>query len=763
MNLQTPLEKIFRITADQQKTLKKMAIFTVADLLYHFPTRYGDFSKISNIAELSDGDITNIYAEVISIKARKTFKTNIPITEATLKDSSGEELKAIWFSQPYIYKMLPAGSLARFSGTVSVKNGKKLLSNPEFGKLDSIPLEKTGSLFLENSTGSELALFPVYKESGVKKGKISSKWIYHKIKKILADSDFVNSISDPIPEEILKKYKLPSLKNSFFYLHLPKNTADAEAAKKRFAFEEIFMIQLAKGIEREKYQKSGAFIIKPEKKLQKEFLNSFGFTLTNGQSETIDSILTDFKRGLPMSRLLEGDVGSGKTVVAAAAAFFAATTKPKNQNFGKIQVAYMAPTEILAKQIFAEFIKILGPYGISIALLTSKDVRRFPSKVSKNEAAKIPKKKLAEAILNGEIQVTVGTHALISKNIFFENLGLVIIDEQHRFGKKQRASLRAKPVSKTEAIADGKIKKLAPKSHLVSEKIIKKGLAENEDILPHLLSMTATPIPRTLALSLYGDLDLSLMTDMPAGRKKVLTEIYIDNESQREKVYKSAKKELDNGRQMYVICPRIDDPDPDKAKALNVKSATSTQKKLQKDKYFKNFKIGLLHSKMKKEQKDKVMEDFLNNKYQILVSTSVIEVGVSVANATVMIIEGGERFGLSQLHQFRGRVMRSTFQPYCYIFANTKNEKTLERLKAIREAKNGFELAEYDLQFRGAGQILGNKQSGMSDLAMEAIRNLKMVEAARKEAQKMAKGEKYKKYKNLSSRLEEIIDKVYME
>lgn len=755
MNLQTSLTDIFRITIEQKKTLSKMGLLTVTDLLYHFPTRYGDFSKVSHISELSDGDLTNIYAEVISIAARKTFTTKIPITEAILKDNTGDKLKAIWFSQPYIYKMLPAGSFARFSGTVSIKNSKKMLSNPEFVKIDSIPLEKSGSLFTEGSTDYELALFPVYRESGVKAGKISSKWIYHKIKKILADESFIESITDPIPTTILKKYKLPTLKSSFFYLHLPKTLTDSEAARKRFAFEEIFMIQLIKSIEREKYQKSGAFIIKPEKKLQKEFLGNFGFELTDGQSETINSILNDFQKGIPMSRLLEGDVGSGKTVVAVAAAFFAAMTIPKNQSFGKVQVAYMAPTEILAKQIFAEFIKYLSPYGIQIGLLTSKDVRRFPSKVSKNEAAKIPKKKLAEAILNGEIQITVGTHALISKNIFFENLGLVIIDEQHRFGKKQRAALRAKPTAKTEAIEQGKIKK--------SDKIIKKGVASNEDVLPHLLSMTATPIPRTLALSLYGDLDLSLMTDMPKGRKKVITEIYIDNETERKKVYFHAKKELDTGRQMYVICPRIDDPDPDKLQALNVKSATSTQRYLQKNKYFKNYKIGLLHSKMTKEKKDQVMSDFLDNKYQILVSTSVIEVGVSVANATVMIIEGGERFGLSQLHQFRGRVMRSSFQPYCYIFANTKSEKTLERLSAIKRTTNGFELAEYDLQFRGAGEILGNKQSGISDLAMESIRNLKMVEAARNESQKMAQNEEYKNHISLSSRLKEVTSKVYME
>jgi ATP-dependent DNA helicase RecG len=565
----------------------------------------------------------------------------------------------------------------------------------------------------------------------------------------------LKKISDPIPEKILERYNLPNLKNSFFYLHLPKEEKNYEVAKKRFAFEEIFLIQLIKGIEREKYQKSGAFIINPEKDKIDKFINSFEFDFTPGQKEVVESILKDFKKGVPMSRLLEGDVGSGKTVVAACATFFASETKPKNQSFGKLQVAYMAPTEILAKQIFSEFIKIFSPYGKKIALLTSKDVQVFPSKVSPGETAKISKKKLNEWILNGEIQIVVGTHALISKNVFFENLGLVIIDEQHRFGKKQRAALRQKPDSKVLAKKEGQIK--------TSDKIIKKGLAENEDILPHLLSMTATPIPRTLALSLYGDLDLSLMTDMPKGRKRVETEIYIDNETERERVYSEVKIQLDEGRQMYVICPRIDDPDPEKTTALNIKSAVSTKINLENNKFFKGFKIGLLHSKLKKEEKDGVMSDFLENKYQILVSTSVIEVGVSVANATVMIIEGGERFGLSQLHQFRGRVQRSSYQSYCYIFANTKNEKTLQRLDAIKKAKNGFELAELDLNFRGAGEILGNKQSGISDLAMEAIRNLKMVEFARIEAQKMAKDQLYKKHKVLNEKLKNIRDKVYME
>ena len=755
MNFDTLLEEIFRIPEEQKKTLKKLEISSVYDILHYFPTRYGNFNELSYIKDLKNGDHTNIYAKVLSIKAKKSYRTKIPMTEAVLEDSSGKRITAIWFSQPYIYKMLPENSLARFSGVVTEKKGKKLLSNPEFGKVSDIPLEKTGGLFSENEKESEFVLFPIYKESGIKKGKVSSKWIYHKIKKILADKEFVKKITDPIPEKMLKKYNLPNLKSSFFYLHLPQKKEDTEVAKKRLAFEEIFIIQLIKGIEREKYQTSGAFIINCEKEKKEEFLQSFGFDLTKGQKKVIEDILKDYKKGVPMSRLLEGDVGSGKTVVAAAATFFASETKPKSQSFGKLQVAYMAPTEILAKQVFSEFIKIFKPYKKKIALLTSKDVLIFPSKISLDDSAKVSKKKLNEWILNGEVEVIIGTHALISKSVFFENLGLVIIDEQHRFGKKQRAALRQKPSSKVKAKKEGEIK--------YSEKIIKKGLVENEEILPHLLSMTATPIPRTLALSLYGDLDLSIMTDMPEGRKEVKTEVFIDNETAREQVYKKVQKQLDDGKQMYVVCARIDDPDLEKTKSLNIKSAISTQKTLERNKYFKSFKVGLLHSKLKKDQKDKTMEDFLKNKYQILVSTSVIEVGVSVQNATVMIIEGGERFGLSQLHQFRGRVQRSTHQPYCYIFANTRSEKTLERLKTIKKVSNGFELAEFDLKFRGAGEILGNKQSGVSDLAMESIKNLKMVEAARNEAQIMAKNETYKKYKSLNKKLEKIKQKVYME
>ena len=331
---------------------------------------------------------------------------------------------------------------------------------------------------------------------------------------------------------------------------------------------------------------------------------------------------------------------------------------------------------------------------------------------------------------------------------------MVIIDEQHRFGKKQRATLRKKSLEKKDSEKIQKIK---------NQKIQKKGLSENDNILPHLLSMTATPIPRTLALTIYGDLDLSIMDQLPPGRKKVDTQVFIDNEEEREKVYFEVKKELEKGRQMYVICPRIDEPDPVKQVTLQLKSAVTTQKHFQQHPLFKKYKIGLLHSKLNKDKKNEEMEKFAQGEYDILVSTSVVEVGVSVSNATVMIIEGGERFGLSQLHQFRGRVMRSSHQPYCYIFANTKNKKSLERLKVLKKTSDGFKLAEYDLKFRGAGEIMGNKQSGISDLAMEAISNLKLVELAREEAQNLVKKDSWKKEKNILEKIKKINSKIHME
>jgi len=741
MKLSDPLAKLFRTTDVQKKALERLGLSTVQDLFYYFPNRYGDFSKLSYIQTIQKGDTPIIYAEVTKISMKKAYRTGVAMTEATLEDSNGDTIKAVWYSQPYIAKMLPVGTQAKFVGAVSERAGSPYLTNPEYYvEKDGIPVSKTGPLLAEES--QELVLYPVYKET---KG-ITSKWLYHKIKKLVADG-YLDLFEETIPENILKKYKLPGLQHALIYIHSPKRTEDAEAARKRFAFEEVFLIQLVKQSQRQAYKESGSFVVDPDKKKLAKFEDSLGFTLTNGQKKAVASIFSDLGSETPMSRLLEGDVGSGKTIVAAYAAYATAITRPKDQTFGSLQVGYMAPTEILAKQIFNDFVELFGPFGITVGLITGKTCLKYPSKTS-DGPTKISKAQLKKWVANGEVKILVGTHALISKGVLFENLGMVVIDEQHRFGKKQRAALRAKPTEKKAAIK--------------KSKIIKKGLADNDEILPHLLSMTATPIPRTLALTIYGDLDLTVLDEMPPGRKKVITELVDPIQESREDAYEKIRERLAEGRQMYVICPRIFEADPLKTKSLLVKSAVAEAKRLKRD-VFPDYRIGVLHSKMKKEEKEEVMQQFTDHKIDILVSTTVVEVGVNVPNATNIIIEGAERYGLSQLHQLRGRVIRSTYQPYCYLFADVKSEKTKERLDALTTAKNGFELAEYDLQFRGTGEMMGNKQSGVSDLAMEAIRNIKLVEAAREEAKNIVESNTLSDYSSLQSRFDNIQETMYLE
>jgi ATP-dependent DNA helicase RecG len=410
-----------------------------------------------------------------------------------------------------------------------------------------------------------------------------------------------------------------------------------------------------------------------------------------------------------MSRLLEGDVGSGKTAVAAATAYAVMAAR--------MQVAYMCPTEILATQHFESFIQFFSYMPIQIGLITSSGCRKFPSKVNPKGWTDISRAQLMKWVADGSIAVLIGTHALIQKSVVFKNLAFAIIDEQHRFGMGQRA------------------------------KLIQKNA-----VAPHLLSMTATPIPRTLALTMYGDLDLTLLDQSPAGRKPIITELVTP--TRREPTYEKIRQELQVGRQLYVICPRINEPDPDKEAAVIAKSVKEEAKRL-KASVFPEYEIGILHSKMTPNEKDRVMGEFKKGKIHILCATSVVEVGVNVPNATVIIIEGAERFGLAQLHQLRGRVMRSTEQAYCYAFTETTSARSIERLKALQTAKNGFELAELDLSQRGAGELSGARQWGVSDIAMEALQNLKMVEAARIEAARLIReNPKLSKYPVLKKEME---------
>ncbi len=482
-------------------------------------------------------------------------------------------------------------------------------------------------------------------------------------------------------------------------MHDPKNPKHAEAARKRFAFEEIFFIQLARAQDKEKNKVRRAYEIDADEKRVADFIKTFPFESTTGQKNAIADILANFMEPYPMARLLEGDVGSGKTAVAAATAYAVVTSKPRGQSFGNLQVAYMCPTEILAKQHFATFTSFFKKYPIHIGLITSSGCYKYPSKVNPNAATTISRNQFLKWVANGEIPIVIGTHSLIQKTVSMKHLAYVIIDEQHRFGTFQRQAIATKGGS-----------------------------------APHLLSMTATPIPRTLALTLYGDLDLTILDEMPKGRKPIATEIVTT--AKREGAYEKVRTLLTEGRQAYVICPRIDEPDPTKALALQARSVASELKKLS-TKVFPEFRIAKLHSKMTPKEKEETMEQFERHEIDILVSTSVVEVGVNVPNATVIMIEGAERFGLAQLHQLRGRVMRSTHQPYCYLMVDTSVENA--RLKAIVSARNGFELAEKDLEIRGAGELYGRRQWGISDIGMDALKNLKLVEAARKEATEMVK------------------------
>ncbi len=691
MEFQDLIEKHFRLQDSQKKALKKIGLKTIEDLLYHFPTRYGDTSEMKNIGSLVSGETAVIYGRVSGLKTGKAFVKRTPISEGIIEDETGK-IKVIWFHQPYIAKMIHEGALVRVEGKISDRKGVLGMMNPKIETVTKLPTGVGDSLFGEE--GEAHSLYPVYPESQ----GITSNWFYHAINKIFK-SQILENVTDAIPDYILKTYNLPSLATALIWIHAPLKKDHATSARKRFAFEEVFFIQLQKKKDRLLWQKEPTFVIEKTPAEIEQFVKRFPFTATDAQRKAIEAIMTDFRSGHAMSRLLEGDVGSGKTAVAASTAYSIITSKPKGQDFGNLQVAYMAPTEILAKQHFESFIQYFTYLGINIGLITGKECRKFPSKTNPKDWTHISKPQLLKWVENGEIAILIGTHALIQKNVKFKHLAYVIIDEQHRFGTAQRQKL-----------------------------------AQKQGINPHLLSMTATPIPRTLALTIYGDLDLTLLDQMPVGRKPIITEIVLPGE--RENTYEKIKKELIAGRQLYVICPRIDEPDPTKEMSVIAKSVTEEAERLERDVFpeYKD-KIGILHSKMLPADKEYVMEQFKKGEIKILVATSVVEVGVNVPNATVIIIEGAERFGLAQLHQLRGRVIRSNDQAYCYIFADSKTQKTVDRLKAFKNSSNGFELAEFDLKLRGPGELSGNKQWGISDIGMEALRNLKMVEAARAEAE----------------------------
>jgi len=690
-----PVDTLSGIGEVYKKRLSKLGIKTVKDLLTHFPFRYEDFSKIKPIAKLKIKEQATIVAKVIEIKQIRTRKRMF-LAHALVKDKSGS-LRIVWFNRPFLTRNLKKGDWAGFAGqTKHDKNGLCFI-NPAYEKVKN---KKHKNKFIR--VGS---LVPVYAQT---KG-ISSHWLCYKIKNLI---DNLPPINDWLPNEIKKNYNLLDLEKAIKQIHFPDNKKLAIKSQQRLSFNEILLIQLFMLSRKKNWRKKWtAPKLKPYNKQINKFIKSLPFTLTSCQEKAIKQIRQDLNNSMPMNRLLQGDVGSGKTVVGLIAGL--------QTSLNNYQTALMAPTEILAKQHYLTIKKLLKDFPLNIGLLTSRYCQ-----FNKYKNKKINKKDLLKKIKQGQINIIIGTHALIQDKIKFNNLGLVIIDEQHRFGVKQRAVLQDKA---------NKINDTTP------------------NLTPHFLTMTATPIPRTLSLTIYGDLDISTLKKLPQGRKKIITKIIPPDK--RKKVYTFIKKQIKQGRQVFIICPLIED-----SPLLEAKSVKSEYKKLNK-KIFPQLKIGLLHGKIK--QKQLVMQDFKNKKYDILVATSVVEVGIDVKNATVMMIEGAGRFGLAQLHQFRGRVGRSKYQSYCFLLPQSGAKKTWARLKALINCEDGFALAEKDLQIRGPGQFMGTKQSGLPDFSMQCLKDLTIIEQAQQAAKQLFP--QLNKYTLLRAKLNQFSQQVHLE
>lgn len=632
INLNTKVIQLNRVGRSLAGKLNKLGIETARDLIFYFPFRYDDFSQIKRINELRAGQVATVKGRLDLIANRRSYRRRKILTEGVVSDETGS-IKVIWFNQPWIAKNLKPGEIVYLSGRLAGDLFDVYFNSPNYEKESSFKI----------NTGR---LVPVY---SLTEG-LSQKQLRFLIKSILPLAD---SALDLLPAAVRQREKLISLPAALRAIHFPADQASLKRARERLAFDELFLLQLWVEWTRQELADQPARPIKFYSADTKKFIASLDFKLTLDQRRAAWEILKDLQKNKPMNRLLDGDVGSGKTLVAVIAIYNAAL----NGN----QSALMVPTEILAHQHFKTINHWLAPLGVRVGLITRSQRQAG--------AEKLTKKEFQNQLAAGKIAVVVGTHALIQKDLLFDDLVLVVVDEQHRFGVKQRQALKQK----------GKF-------------------------LPHFLSLSATPIPRTLALTLYGDLDLSIIKQLPASRKKIITKVVAPEK--RGLAYDFIARQIKAGRQAFVVCPLIDPSD-----RLGVRSVTTEFEKLDKE-IFTDLNIGLLHGRLKTSDREKIMADFLDNKIKILVATSVIEVGVDIPNATVMMIEGAERFGLAQLHQFRGRVGRSCFQSYCFLFSESRDPELFERLRLMAECDDGFSLANQDLAQRGAGTVYGYEQSG---------------------------------------------------
>lgn len=705
----TTLESIPKVSKKILPALRKLGIKTVRDLLFHLPSRYEDFSRRVDIRNAVIGEVVTIHGTIKKIDAIRMARKKMVIVHAEVHDETGK-IRATWFNQPYLVRTIKPGDRMSLSGKVALGPNGKYLQNPAYEKLSRLNLDSDNYRGLASiHTGGLVAIYPEARG-------VTSRWLRFLMKSFIG---FGKDLQDMLPQETRRRYQLPEIKEAIRMIHFPKVLAEADRAGKRFNFEKLLLIQLRALSERLRINQNKSPVIPLDVGLIKSFVSSLPYVLTDAQRRSIWEILQDMSKPRPMNRLLEGDVGSGKTVVASAVALLAVKKG--------YRVAFMAPTEILARQHFESLQKLLGSFEISIGLAIGTE-----------------KKSL-------DADIVVGTHALIQKGVKFENLGLVVVDEQHRFGVSQRMALV-------------------------------RGHTRTPALMPHFLSMSATPIPRTLALSVYGDLDLSILDEMPKSRKEIITKVV--ESGKRAEAYNFIRQEVNKGRQAFVICPRIEVNDPNSeisplaggpnAKFLlaDVKAVKEEYKKLSEE-IFKDLRVGMLHGKVKSKEKEEIMRKFSakgesasggkNHEIDILVSTSVIEVGVDIPNATIMMIEGAERFGLAQLHQFRGRVGRGAEQSYCFLFP-TEDGVASRRLRAVVDAKNGFELAQRDLEIRGPGDIFGTRQWGVDVSVLAAITDAKLVREVRREAvELLQKNPDLKIFPELKRRLEEMQKIVHRE
>lgn len=667
MNVTTSLEKIKGVGPKSAEQFAAAGLMTVGDLIHFFPRKYEDFSEVTVISDIKPGKVT-IKARCEKIETRPV-RRGMKITTATLADATGK-VQAVWFNQPYRATQFKGDDEFFFSGEFEFSYNRYQLTNPSAEKVSAAPVQTD-------------RILPVYPAIAGLKTQL--------VRKILAElKPLMQMLPETLPPELIKTYGLMSHSDALLGLHFPETLQQAEKARERFAFEELFQLLLASQYNKQANAQLTGWHIPFSQSIVKEFVTQLPFALTNAQRSAAWDILQDFEKATPMNRLLQGDVGSGKTVIAGLAARQAA-----HEGF---QTAIMAPTEILAQQHAATLETLFRPFGVRIGLLTGSVKGK-------------PRQALLHAIEAGGVDIIIGTHALIQSTVVFKRLGFVVIDEQHRFGVAQRQAL----LNKSEH-------------------------------MPHLLAMTATPIPRSLALTVYGELDISVVNEKPADRKPIRTKIWSPNS--RPQLYDEIDKEIEKGRQVYVVCNLIEESADGERKSVEAE-----YKRLRQG-AFKHRTIGLLHGKMTSQEKDAVMQDFSNGTVHILVSTTVVEVGVNVPNATVMLIEDGDRFGLAQLHQLRGRVGRSEHQSYCYIIPSDSKAPS-RRLKEIEKSNDGFYLAEVDLQLRGPGELYGRAQHGALNLQVATLGDTKQISRAQKAAEWfVASGQNLLHYEQLAKQVQ---------